>query len=627
MQRKHPEHAPRTFTKPYSQKRHYGLFPRLMDAEEHGMEVIDTSDLCQSTSEQKGPATEDILIATGSIPSATRNDSCRVGTFPATSSPPQDKPIAIDQLLNVTPDDLHHLLAAEPCLGQTDADMELHFPSFDADMAGFNFISTIMDKNSSNSPPRSLDDGWTPTTAQTTRGCELFFTHVAHYAPFIHYPTFSQSEAPQYLLLSMMCLGYQYGEDPDCGYQADSGATLSRRCFRHARAYVAAVEDEEEEAMCQLPLVKSYLLLQICAMMFLCGKHSFYGLRAHSKMICLARSGRLMRAVLDNSRGAGDLETLWQDFVKAESLKRTIFAMHQIDALWYQVLSVPRQLSHLEVKHELPCTEDLWNASSAAEWAHRRLVSGQSGPLIDYPKAIRQLLSPGFNPVSFPAFDPYGAINITQFLISSAREISGWSTMTGQVSLERFEPLKGSLPALGHFICQQHDSSGLGYVSLPEMTWHIAMIEMEVWSPSHVGGIVEESVDSLLKQSSYLSLHIELLCEPSIASAIKPHVDWFLRYLDATVTPNLEAPWVTLYAFKAFLIAWQFMCGQTPASMEIVGVSDGDKEGALRWAKKVFQRRQRWQLGRLVLERLESLSNEHLNLHKPKSPNVDWPHG
>lgn len=58
-------------------------------------------------------------------------------------------------------------------------------------------------------------------------------------------------------------------------------------------------------------------------------------------------------------------------FIKSESHKRTLFAVHQIDALLYQFLSIPRSLSHLEIKHELPCPDGCWAAPSAAEWAYQ----------------------------------------------------------------------------------------------------------------------------------------------------------------------------------------------------------------------------------------------------------------
>jgi hypothetical protein len=88
---------------------------------------------------------------------------------------------------------------------------------------------------------------------------------------------------------------------------------------------------------------------------------------------------------------------------------------------------------------------------------------------------------------------------------------------------------------------------------------------------------------------------------------IQPHVDWFLRYLDATESPNAEAPWIVLYAYKAFMIAWQLLKGGIGNAMEIVAVADGDLEAALAWARNVFGRRQRRQLGKIILSCIDTL--------------------
>ncbi|ODM23000.1 hypothetical protein SI65_00589 [Aspergillus cristatus] len=311
-----------------------------------------------------------------------------------------------------------------------------------------------------------------------------------------------------------------------------------------------------------------------------------------------------------------DLESLWREFIKAESHKRTAFAVHQIDALWYQFLSIPRSISHLEIKHELPSPEDYWTASSSVEWAHRQLIARNSGPSVQYTEAVRRFLSPDADLSSIPRFDPYGAINIAQFLVSSAREISGWSAMTGMLSMDRFSALRSSLVALSHFIRleQQQPASAAKATTHPaaaprvaEATWETAMIELHMWSPSHTGGIVEASIDAVLHQlTTYLGASSGII-ESNTAKAIQPHVNWFLRYLDMKITPDSETPWIVFYAYKAFLIAWQLMHGKVAGAMQVVGVRDGDVEGALGWAKKVFERRRRWQLERLILACLDEL--------------------
>ncbi|KAB8258635.1 fungal-specific transcription factor domain-containing protein [Aspergillus pseudonomiae] len=474
--------------------------------------------------------------------------------------------------------------------------------SFDTNIPGAQFS-----QGSPDTFPSNYQFDWSPSHSQITRGCDLFFKHISHFLPFLHQPTFDATHIPLHLLLSILSLGYQHGEDPESGDQAGSGANLSVRCFHHARALTTAEESRTDTPKQNTTLIQSYLLLQICAMMYLCGdSSSSSGLKMHSNMISLARAGGLMQPMPTATSTTEDLEALWHEFIKAESHKRTSFAVHQIDALWYQFLSIPRSISHLEVKHDLPCPEAQWTAPSAAEWAHRHLVARNPGPAVPYPDAVRRFLSSDARPDSIPPFDPYGAINIAQFLISSAREVSGWSTMTGMLSMDRLDALRSSLLGLGPFIRPQPETAKAMHAIA---TWETAMIELHLWSPAHTGGIVAASLDAVVSQSTSLAPSYEFLWEADTAKAIQPHVDWFLRYLDTTREPDSEAPWVAVYAYKAFLIAWQLVRGGIPNAMRVVGIADGDVEGALGWAKEVFRRRERWMLGRLVLSCLEGLGS------------------
>jgi hypothetical protein len=108
--------------------------------------------------------------------------------------------------------------------------------------------------------------------------------------------------------------------------------------------------------------------------------------------------------------------------------------------MWYHILSIPRTISHLEIKLELPCPQDTWTASTSSDWAHRSLTMGKStdqGPS-RYIQAVRTCMSPNHSSCS-PKYDAHGGLLIILFMLSSVREQSGWSTMTGRVSFERFE--------------------------------------------------------------------------------------------------------------------------------------------------------------------------------------------
>ncbi len=164
--------------------------------------------------------------------------------------------------------------------------------------------------------------------------------------------------------------------------------------------------------------------------------------------------------------------------------------------------------------------------------------------------------------------------------------------------------------------------------TLVEATWRYAMLETLSWSTSHMGGIVESSLDGALATAyvshcqSYLHGAHELplissclagtqdcAIEGPLVHTLQPHLDWFLTYLDATTEVGQESPLIAVYAFKAFLLAWQLLRGSGPEVMLIVGVQTGDEQAALAWAVSVFGRRASWRIGQLIHQNLRSLGD------------------
>ncbi len=151
-------------------------------------------------------------------------------------------------------------------------------------------------------------------------------------------------------------------------------------------------------------IIQAHLLLQAHAILCACGSETRHGIHllTRSVEVRTLRSVHMLTYSSQETAGlmeplpvqpqATDLDTLWRQFVRAESHKRTAYGTYQCDAMWYQTFSRPRLVSHLEIKHDLPCPVEQWQARTPEEWAHASLLR-PSRP-IRYIDAIRATLKP-----------------------------------------------------------------------------------------------------------------------------------------------------------------------------------------------------------------------------------------
>lgn len=164
-----------------------------------------------------------------------------------------------------------------------------------------------------------------------------------------------------------------------------------------------------------------------------------------------------------------------------------------MDVFWYHTLSLPRLLSHLEIKHELPCPEPMWSAQTSTEWAHLALLNNGRQTSNRYLEVVQDCLSTKPSR-DVTGLEPFGALIILLFFLSSAQEVSGWTTMTGRLCFERFDALNASLMSFEPLIERLPDDSPIA--TLTKATWHMVMIELLNWSLTHTNGVVEVSLDA-----------------------------------------------------------------------------------------------------------------------------------
>ncbi|KAL1306429.1 hypothetical protein AAFC00_005129 [Neodothiora populina] len=395
--------------------------------------------------------------------------------------------------------------------------------------------------------------------------------------------------------MGMLSISMQFSPNED--------SRVSTYAFHRGRHILSDMETSEEPfSALNLHIVQAHLLLELHALLCSGGWNSAYGLRMHNKSVELARRGGLMEPYPTQPGATGDLDDLWRQFIGAESHKRTLYAVHQLDVYWYHVLSLPRILSHLEIKHDLPCAEEMWLCRTSTEWAHRALVNNTNKSPRQYLATVRECLA-GTSTFDASTLDSYGALAVILFLSSSVREASGWSTMTGRPCFERFEALRASLTMFEPLMESDHNGEPMSL--LMQATWHMSMIELHFWSASHINGVVEGSLDAALAAATHLSISDAICSSPDVVTSLEPHINFYLQHLDRRAILYDEAPWVTIFAFKVALIAWQLVRAGFQETMAIPWISD--EKGMYDWIKTVFTRRSHWCIGQLAVKSLGEL--------------------
>jgi hypothetical protein len=111
----------------------------------------------------------------------------------------------------------------------------------------------------------------------------------------------------------------------------------------------------------------------------------------------------------------------------------------------------------------------------------------------------------------------------------------------------------------------------------------------------------------LTARSTHLSMSQEISPSAEAIASLEPHINYFLRLLSHEHDVYDEAPWVTVFAFKAALIGWQLVSAECWKPVDIIG--SGDKWDMHQWMHMVFEHRENWCVGRLVTNSLKELDS------------------
>ena len=95
------------------------------------------------------------------------------------------------------------------------------------------------------------------------------------------------------------------------------------------------------------------------------------------------------------------------------------------------------------------------------------------------------------------------------------------------------------------------------------------------------------------------------IVSPEVVETLAPHLEWYLSYLMDVDSASYEPPWITIYAFKASLVAWQLV--REGIFDHVVGIGVVDLKGMCQWIRETFEARSCWKVGQLIVNSLSEL--------------------
>lgn len=193
---------------------------------------------------------------------------------------------------------------------------------------------------------------------------DLYWFNFAQTFPIIHQVTFDPNKADIYLLISILIIGMAHTADR-LEYE------LSIQINKNFRRRIKDVIDEDTQL--SLPIMQALILHNFSAKNFGDTKLTQMSQIDHgSNLLYLKFSGFLenlsAEPVIHKSKDSTseELYEQWQKWIYYETSKRTVFFEYICDT---QHITFNRaELSQFDIKSELPCSDQVWNASTPEEF-------------------------------------------------------------------------------------------------------------------------------------------------------------------------------------------------------------------------------------------------------------------
>lgn len=293
------------------------------------------------------------------------------------------------------------------------------------------------------------------------------------------------------------------------------------------------------------------------------------------------KSVRLLSQIVGRSRGMSlfqynpldNCDKDWESFVSSESQRRISYGLYFIDAQLAILFNYPPAMSHYEIKHFLPCCDELWQAHSADSWqsllAHFPLKDG-----LHFFQGLQQVLIYGSISKPISSFGGLVILFAIHIMIRNMAQYAGileTSQFHEYDTFSRRPQLGQALNGLRTFLPKKRQQRkrlcDMG--DLFAVTWNLAYIHLHLPDTVITSGIVEVSLDETIATASALA-RPQSKTPPGTAllsndfshipyqtlSFTSSHIFYFLRNFDRQ---EETFPAFTFMFFKASLIAWQVL--------------------------------------------------------------------
>lgn len=201
--------------------------------------------------------------------------------------------------------------------------------------------------------------------------------------PIVHKPTFLPSEPPPLLLTATLAIGSFYDTRPDAKAYSLALQEIATRLLRRRTNITARSRIADLQTVLLLEILSKFCARQVSAQTSARFRALFASL--HQSRQWLATSPLAVFKTLKEGRTADDLKRAHKFWMEHETRRRIFHACSVLDAQQVALFEQrPTIVSHSHLQNsngdlksavDLPCSEELWEASPIEEWSTKAASS------------------------------------------------------------------------------------------------------------------------------------------------------------------------------------------------------------------------------------------------------------